>query len=135
MTSIDTKVNGYAADTTGVGKQESVVPSRIKGTEGSPIQGGGTRGVDPVRGVAAARAAVAKTPDAPADDVHITESARQLLGLQQAIAEVPDVNAKRVEELRSAIEQQRYSVNSAKIADRLLQLEGDLQATDQSKQY
>ena len=135
MTIIDTKVAGYAADTGGVGKQESIVANRIKSTESSTVQSGGSRAVDPLRATTATRGAVAKAPDAPVDSVHITDSARQMLGLQQAINEVPDINAGRVEELRSAIDQQRYTVNPGKIADRLMQLEGDLQATDKSKQY
>jgi negative regulator of flagellin synthesis FlgM len=128
MTSVGPKVHGYAADTASVGIQEQLVSNRIKGSMGGPIEGGGTRAVERVRGTAATRPA-SQPADSPTDSVHITESARQLLALQKAIAEVPDVNAARVEQLRAAIEQKTYSVDSGKIADRLLGLEGDLLAS------
>lgn len=131
MTTVGPKVHGYGADTAGVGSQEQLVSSRIKGSVGSAIEGRGARGIERVGAATAARPVATAAAD-PADSVHITDTARQILALQQAIAEVPDINAGRVEQLRSAIEQNTYSVDSGKIADRLLQLEGDLQGSRQT---
>ena len=59
---------------------------RIKGTDSSPVDSGGTRAVERVRRSTAA--SPANTPaQSGADSVHITDSARQLAGLQQAIDE------------------------------------------------
>jgi anti-sigma28 factor (negative regulator of flagellin synthesis) len=48
---------------------------------------------------------------------------------------VPDVDTARVEQLRLSIEQHKYQANPAKIADRLMSLEGDLLAASQDKKY
>lgn len=101
---------------------------RIKGTDSSPVDSGGTRAVERVR-----RATPAASGDSPAqsgtDSVHITDSARQLASLEQAIREVPEVDTQRVATLQQSIERGQYRVDAGRIADRLLQLEGDIAAT------
>lgn len=121
MTSIPPKVPGGVADS-------GYVSNRIKATDGSPVSGSSSnRPIEPVRR-AAATAASDKPVEAGNDSVHITTSARELLGLQQAIGDLPEIDSARVERLRGDIEQNRYSVDAGKIADRLLQLEDDLAA-------
>jgi flagellar biosynthesis anti-sigma factor FlgM len=110
------------------------VSNRIRGTEGSPIESGNTRGVERVRAAVSSKS-VARGTDQPTDSVHITDTARAVLALQAAVAGVPDVNTARVEQLRLSIEQHKYQANSAKIADRLMSLEGDLLAASQDKKY
>ncbi len=64
-------------------------------------------------------------------DVQITGAAHQLADLDKKVRELPDVNAERVSQLRSAIEQGTYSIRPQHIADRLVSLEhalGDLLA-------
>jgi negative regulator of flagellin synthesis FlgM len=104
------------------------VAMRIKGTDSSPVDSGGTRAVERVRRSTAVDSAT--TPaQSGADSVQITDSARQLAGLEQAIREVPDVDARRVETLQQSIERGQYRVDAGRIADRLLQLEGDIAAS------
>jgi negative regulator of flagellin synthesis FlgM len=101
---------------------------RIKGTDSSPVESGGTRAVERVR-----RATPAASGGSPAqsgvDSVHITDSARQLASLEQAINDVPEIDAQRVAAVQQSIERGQYRVDAGRIADRLLQLEGDIAAT------
>jgi negative regulator of flagellin synthesis FlgM len=103
------------------------VAMRIKGTDSSPVESGGTRPVERIR-----RSTPVDSGTAPAgsgtDSVHITDSARQLAGLEQAIREIPDVDTQRVATLQQSIEHGQYQVDAGRIADRLLQLEGDIAA-------
>ena len=107
----------------------------IKGPEGSPIEGSNTRGVARVRTAASTPPAAQGAPAQLADNVHITDTARALLALQEAVAQAPDMDSARVEQLRLSIEQQKYQPNAARIADRLMSLEGDLLAAGQDKKY
>jgi negative regulator of flagellin synthesis FlgM len=101
------------------------VAMRIKGTDSSPVDSGGTRAVERVRRSTAA--SPANTPaQSGAGSVHITDSARQLAGLQRAIHGLPDIDARRVEALQQSIDRGQYHVDAERIADKLLQLEGEL---------
>ena len=101
---------------------------RIKGTDSSPVDSGGTRAVERVRRSTAVASSTTPAQSGTAS-VQITDSARQLAGLEQAIREVPDVDARRVEALQQSIERGQYRVDAGRIADRLLQLEGDIAAS------
>jgi len=98
---------------------------RIKGTDSSPVDGGGTRAVDRVRRSTAV-ASGTHPAQSGADSVHITDSAHQLASLQQAVNAVPEIDAQRVDALQQAIEGGTYRADPARIADKLLQLEGEL---------
>jgi negative regulator of flagellin synthesis FlgM len=63
----------------------------------------------------------------PAGTVSITDSARQLAALEQAVKAMPNVNEARVAEIRKAIQDGRYTVDPEKIADKLMQMEQSLQ--------
>jgi len=101
------------------------VAMRIKGTDSSPVDSGGPRAVERVRRAPGVATGDTQT-QASVDNVHITDSARQLANLEQAIRDVPEVDAQRVEALQQSIERGQYRVDSGRIADKLLQLEGDL---------
>jgi negative regulator of flagellin synthesis FlgM len=60
------------------------------------------------------------------EGVHITDSAKQLAALEQAIRSLPDVDDARVNEIRQAITDGRYEVSPSRIADRLIRLEQEL---------
>jgi len=95
------------------------------GIENRPSQVSPDRGVKPATqsppGVAA------KEPSAPqSGGVHITESARQLAALEQAVQASPDVDVQRVESVSSAIRDGRYQVSAERIADKLIRMEHDL---------
>ena len=111
--------------------------TRIKGSEGSPVDGG-SRAIERVQR-AALSGAMGKGSETGSSEtgantatesVHITDSAWQLLSLQQVIDDLPEIDQGRVDRVRSDIEQNRYSSDSGRIADRMLQLEGDLMAAD-----
>lgn len=67
-------------------------------------------------------AAVAGSP------VRITDQARQLASLEQAVSGLPVVNEARVSAIRLSIDEGRYQVNPERIADRLLRTEQELSA-------
>jgi flagellar biosynthesis anti-sigma factor FlgM len=107
--------------------------TRIKGSESSPVDSG-SRAIERVQR-AARSGAMDKASESGSytatESVHITDSARQLLALQQAIGDLPEIDQSRVERARSDIEQNHYRSDSVRIADRMLQLESDLMAADQ----
>lgn len=102
--------------------------SRIKDVDSGSIgAGGGSLG--PIRGgkpVGSAAAGSGSNSAAGADSVHITDSARALAALSQTIQALPETDAGRVATLQQAIANGSYSVDSGRIAARMLQLEQDL---------
>lgn len=103
--------------------------TRIKGPEGGAIEGAGrSRAVSHTQPVGRTPAASGPGADS-VESVHITSAAHQMLALQQQIAETPEINVARVEQLRADISQNRYQIDATRIADRLLKLEGDLQGS------
>lgn len=105
------------------------MPMNVKGTSASTVNSGGSRVVDAVRGGSpAASSTQAGAGSAQADSLSISGSARSLANLQEAIAAAPDVNVGHVERVAKALEAGQYTVNAARIADRMLQLERDLAA-------
>lgn len=106
--------------------------TRIKGPDGGAIEGAGrNRSVARTNGVARTGGTASPSSTDGVESVHITSAAHTMLALQQQIAETPDVDVARVEKLRADINQNRYQIDAGRIADRLMQLEGDLQATGQ----
>ncbi len=61
--------------------------------------------------------------DGSQQNVQITGTARQLADLDKKVRDFPDVNAERVSQLRTAIEQGTYQVRPQHIADQLMSLE------------
>jgi negative regulator of flagellin synthesis FlgM len=100
--------------------------NKITGFDPRPVQVGGKGSVERTRG---------KSADAPgkatAESAHVqlTDSAMQLAALEKAIAKVPDVDMERVEAVRNEIESGEYTVDSRRIADKLVQLERSLAAS------
>lgn len=101
--------------------------SRIKGLDGGSIGPGSGNPIEkvsiskPVTTVGADSVPVADT-----DSVHITQSARSLAALAQAVHDTPEVDNARVSAVQQQIESGQYTVNPDRIASRLLQLEQDL---------
>jgi negative regulator of flagellin synthesis FlgM len=115
--------------------QDIEVSNRIaKDSDRTSVERSSARGVDRVRAAAASQAPTPPTGSAT-DSVEITSSARQMLVLQQALSDVPDINAQKVERIRLAIDNQTYRVDSARIADRLMQMDGDLNAATTQRKY
>jgi len=63
------------------------------------------------------------------DDVRIDPRASLLAAAETSLQEVPAVDLKRVEEIKQAITQGRFQIDSAKVADQLLGSARDLLMT------
>lgn len=78
------------------------------------------------------RASAADTPPAKAaaagNPVQITDQARALASLEQAVAGLPVVNEARVAEIRLSLDEGRYQVDPERIAEKLLRTEQELAA-------
>jgi negative regulator of flagellin synthesis FlgM len=97
------------------------VPNKINDLTTSVSTGRASGTVAPSRDVAAG--AAAETPAPAAGEVHITDTATQLVALEQSLRDSPAVDSARVATLRNAIEQGTYSVQPEQIATQLLQME------------
>lgn len=97
--------------------------TKITGYQNRPIQLGVDKKVS--RSDEAAPRAV-PTAGAGSNAVNITDQAKQLASLEQALQTLPAVDEARVAEIRSAIQDGRYQVNPERIADKLLRLEQEL---------
>jgi negative regulator of flagellin synthesis FlgM len=103
------------------------VPAKISGYSTSepiaPAKGSNTGGVaaDKPQGDAAPSAA-----SQTGDHVTLTTSARSLQKLSEAIAQAPVVDAAKVAAVKQAVNNGSYKVDSARIADKMLQFENGL---------
>lgn len=104
------------------------MPSKISGYPTSeplaPAKGSSTGSVAPDKPStdASAGGATAQT----GDHVTLTTSARSLQKLSDAIAQAPAVDASKVASIKQALSSGTYSVNSSRIAQKLLQSERGL---------
>jgi negative regulator of flagellin synthesis FlgM len=71
-------------------------------------------------------ASTPKGNEAQTDTVSLTSAGVHLAEIERALANVPVVDAKRVEEVKQAITDGRYQVDSARVADKLLSFEDAL---------
>ena len=99
--------------------------TKISDFHNRPVQTGTDKKVTGPRDAAASPAQPAVAASSP---VKITDQARQLASLEQAMNSLPVVNESRVAAVRSAIEDGRYQVNPERIADKLLRTERELSA-------
>ena len=99
--------------------------TKITGYQNRPVQVGTDKKVSSTSDAAASPAQAAVTSNNP---VRITDQARQLAALENALNEVPVVNEARVAAIRLAIEQGEYQVNAERIADKLVRMEQELNA-------
>lgn len=91
----------------------------------APIKGSNSNSVvaDKPQGEASA----ANTPAAQAGDtVTLTDSARSLQKIEEAVAKAPVVNASKVAAVKQAIHSGSYQVDARRVADKLLQFERGL---------
>jgi len=82
------------------------------------------------RSGAAGRADGATQPPAPVgkpgDTVTLTDSARQLQKLEEAVAKAPVSSAERVQAVKDALSRNAFTVDADRVADKMLQFERDL---------
>jgi negative regulator of flagellin synthesis FlgM len=105
-----------------------VVTDRIKGLDGSSL--GASSSGSPIEQIRASTAVSNATnaPQPAVDSVKITDSARRLFALAQAVHAAPEVDTQRVAALQQEIGNGQYVINPDRLADRLLQMEQDLVA-------
>ena len=90
----------------------------------APVKGSNSNSVvaDKPQGEASA----ASTPAQTADTVTLTDSARSLQKIEEAVAKAPVVNASKVAAVKQAIHSGSYQVDAGRVADKLLQFERGL---------
>jgi negative regulator of flagellin synthesis FlgM len=104
------------------------VPAKISGYTTpepvAPLKGpnAGSVVADRSQGDAAGAPATSQT----GDHVTLTDSARTLQKLSDAIAQAPAVNAAKVASIKQAVNNGTYQVDSASVAAKLLQFEAGL---------
>jgi negative regulator of flagellin synthesis FlgM len=96
------------------------------GIDNRPSQVGGDRAVQRTTNSSTNAAQTPATGKPASTGVSITDSARQLAALEQAIRDMPEVNDAKVAEIRTAIANGSYQVAPERIADKLLRLEQEL---------
>ena len=99
---------------------------KISDFQNRPVQAGTDKSVSRAGDSSAAPAGQAAAGNG--SPVQITDQARLLASLEQAVNNVPEVNESRVAEIRLALEEGRYQINADRIADKLLRTEHDLGA-------
>jgi negative regulator of flagellin synthesis FlgM len=98
--------------------------NKIDGPGQRPVQvEGGSRGERTGRAGVTGREAA---PTGETDRVTLTESARQLQRLAEAVAAAPDTDPARVAALKDAIARGEYRVDGQRVADRMIALEREL---------
>lgn len=102
--------------------------NRIDGMGSGSI--GASNGGGPIEQVrpSAAAGTATNAPQPGVDNVNITDSARRMLALAQAVQAAPEVNTQRVAELQQSISNGQYQVQPGRIADQMLKMEQDLAA-------
>jgi negative regulator of flagellin synthesis FlgM len=108
------------------------VPDKISGYKATtqpltPIKGAkGTTAVADKTGSDAAAGAAATAPPQSSDHVTLTDSARSLQKIEEAIAKAPVVDTAKVASIKQAVSDGTYQIDTGRIADKLLQFERGL---------
>jgi negative regulator of flagellin synthesis FlgM len=104
------------------------VATKIGGANSSPVQVGTGKaaGRTAVSGTTAPSSASQSDSTESIGSARISGSARQLAELEQSLQALPAVDEARVSEVRLALDNGTYTVDSGRVADQLLQMERDL---------
>ena len=100
--------------------------TKISGYQNRPVQVGADKSVSRARDASTGSAEAAAASASGSNAVQITDTARQLAALEQAVKALPIVSEARVAEVRQAIEEGRYHVAPERIADKLLRMNQEL---------
>ena len=60
------------------------------------------------------------------DSVDLTETATQMQKIEQSLASIPIVDSSKVQAVSESIEQGQYQINEEKIADRIIDIEKNI---------
>jgi negative regulator of flagellin synthesis FlgM len=91
----------------------------------APVKGSNSNGVVTDKPQGEASAAAAAAPQS-ADTVTLTNSARSLQKIEEAVAKTPVVNAAKVASIKQAVNSGSYKIDAGRVADKLLQFESGL---------
>lgn len=69
----------------------------------------------------------AATQNVKSDSVSITSQAQQLQNVQAKLSNIPEIDLKKVEEIKTAIAEGRYKVDADKLASNIAKFENELQ--------
>jgi negative regulator of flagellin synthesis FlgM len=108
------------------------VPNKISGYNSAqpvaPVKG--AKGSAAVADKSGSNATSATAPAAPAskssDHVTLTDSARSLQKIEEAIARAPAVDTAKVATIKEAVSAGTYKIDTGRVADKLLQFERGL---------
>jgi negative regulator of flagellin synthesis FlgM len=87
------------------------------------VTGGGKSGV---AGRADSSAQPVTAASKARDTLTLTDSARQLQKLEEAVAKAPVTNAEKVQSVKDALARDAFTVDAERVADKMLQFERDL---------
>jgi negative regulator of flagellin synthesis FlgM len=104
------------------------VTSKIGGYDNRPVPLSTGGSVQRARSGEDSAKPAATGTEAAANPIQITEQARQLGALEQAIGQASGFDELRVSSLRQSIEDGTYQISPERIADQLLKTEFDLRA-------
>jgi len=111
------------------------VTDKIKGAGSGPIDAGASRPVDSVRPKPSISSSSSESQSSSTGDtVTVSSAARHMADLQQAVNDVPDIDTNRVAAVQQALGSGHYKIDAGKIADRMIQLEGDLRGAGKNSQ-
>ncbi len=68
----------------------------------------------------------AATPSQAGDQVTLTDSARSLQKIEEAVAKAPVINTAKVASIKQAVQSGAYQVDAPRVAGKLLQFDGEL---------
>jgi negative regulator of flagellin synthesis FlgM len=90
----------------------------------APVKGSGSNGAvtDKPQGEAPATVSTSNT----GDHVTLTDSARTLQKIEEAVAKTPVVNAEKVSAVKKAVGSGTYQINAGRVADKILKFERGL---------
>jgi negative regulator of flagellin synthesis FlgM len=106
------------------------VPDKISGYKATqplaPVKG--SKGNTPVadKSGSDAAAGTASTAASSSDQVTLTDSARSLQKIEEAIAKAPVVDTAKVAAIKQSVSSGTYQIDTGRVADKLLQFERGL---------
>lgn len=104
--------------------------TKIIGFQNRPVPVGAEKSAPRTGDAAASRGPDASGSASAGSPVRITDQARQLSALEQAVHNSSAVSEARVAAIRSAIEEGRYEIAPQRIADKMLRLDQELRAAE-----
>jgi negative regulator of flagellin synthesis FlgM len=90
----------------------------------APIKGSNSNGV--VTDRSQSESSTAASASQSGDTVTLTNSARSLQKIEEAVAKAPVVNAEKVAAVKQAVNSGNYQIDAGRVADKLLQFERGL---------